>query len=76
MFVSGIVTDLCMSPDEKSAACTTNGGVVALWDLEICQCISSVCFTNISERNKKKKKHLKKSQICSLKTFLNLKKKK
>ncbi|VDK88888.1 unnamed protein product [Litomosoides sigmodontis] len=36
-----IITDICMSPDEKSAACTTNDGVVALWDLEICQCIST-----------------------------------
>ncbi|KAM3726635.1 Protein qui-1 [Dirofilaria immitis] len=38
----GIVTDICMSPDEKSAACTTTDGVVALWDLEICQCICTM----------------------------------
>uniref|UniRef100_A0A0R3S3R5 WD_REPEATS_REGION domain-containing protein n=1 Tax=Elaeophora elaphi TaxID=1147741 RepID=A0A0R3S3R5_9BILA len=38
----GIVTDICMSPDEKSAACTTSDGVVALWDLEICQCICTM----------------------------------
>ncbi|VDK82637.1 unnamed protein product [Onchocerca ochengi] len=37
-----IVTDICMSPDEKSAACTTVDGVVALWDLEICQCICTM----------------------------------
>lgn len=35
-----------MSPDEKSAACTTSDGVVALWDLEICQCICMVRFLN------------------------------
>ncbi|MCP9266195.1 WD domain, G-beta repeat protein [Dirofilaria immitis] len=39
---TGIVTDICMSPDEKSAACTTTDGVVALWDLEICQCICTM----------------------------------
>ncbi|OZC10459.1 WD domain, G-beta repeat protein [Onchocerca flexuosa] len=37
-----IVTDICMSPDEKSAACTTADGVVALWDLEICQCVCTM----------------------------------
>ncbi|KAL3981510.1 WD domain G-beta repeat family protein [Acanthocheilonema viteae] len=37
-----IITDICMSPDEKSAACTTNDGVIALWDLEICQCICTM----------------------------------
>uniref|UniRef100_A0A915PGL6 DUF4062 domain-containing protein n=1 Tax=Setaria digitata TaxID=48799 RepID=A0A915PGL6_9BILA len=38
----GIVTDICMSPDERSAACTTSDGVVALWDLDICQCICTM----------------------------------
>ncbi|CAG9533394.1 unnamed protein product [Cercopithifilaria johnstoni] len=37
-----VVTDICMSPDEKSAASTTNDGVVELWDLEICQCICTM----------------------------------
>ncbi|KAK6109718.1 WD domain G-beta repeat family protein [Brugia pahangi] len=38
----GIVTDICISPDEKSAACTTTDGTVALWDLEICQCVCTM----------------------------------
>ncbi|CEF60759.1 Dynein assembly factor with WDR repeat domains 1 [Strongyloides ratti] len=28
-----------MSPDEKSTCCGTVSGVIALWDLEVCQCI-------------------------------------
>uniref|UniRef100_A0A0M3IEH4 WD_REPEATS_REGION domain-containing protein n=1 Tax=Ascaris lumbricoides TaxID=6252 RepID=A0A0M3IEH4_ASCLU len=35
----GAVTGICMSRDEKSAACATRSGVVAVWDLDICQCI-------------------------------------
>ncbi|VDK50940.1 unnamed protein product [Anisakis simplex] len=35
----GIVTGICMSRDEKSAACATRNGTVAVWDLDICQCI-------------------------------------
>ncbi|VDM39179.1 unnamed protein product [Toxocara canis] len=35
----GAVRGMCMSRDEKSAACATRNGVVAVWDLDICQCI-------------------------------------
>ncbi|VDK46242.1 unnamed protein product, partial [Gongylonema pulchrum] len=38
----GVVTGICMSRDEKTAACATSYGVVALWDLDICQCICTV----------------------------------
>ncbi|VDN55782.1 unnamed protein product [Dracunculus medinensis] len=37
-----IVTTVAMSKDEKSAACGTKFGFVAVWDLDICQCIWTV----------------------------------
>lgn len=33
------VTSVAMSRDQKYAACGTKAGVVALWDLEVCQCV-------------------------------------
>lgn len=38
----GVVTGICMARDEKSAACATRSGVVAVWDLDICQCIWTI----------------------------------
>ncbi|CAJ0937081.1 unnamed protein product, partial [Mesorhabditis belari] len=38
----GFVTAIAMSNDEKIAACGTHNGIVALWDLDICQCITTV----------------------------------
>ncbi|KIH42977.1 hypothetical protein ANCDUO_27031 [Ancylostoma duodenale] len=36
------VTAISLSSDDKIAACGTYDGVVAVWDLDICQCISTV----------------------------------
>ncbi|CAB3406664.1 unnamed protein product [Caenorhabditis bovis] len=38
----GFLTAVAMSYDEKVAACGTYNGIVALWDLDICQCISTI----------------------------------
>ncbi|PAV70253.1 hypothetical protein WR25_21608 [Diploscapter pachys] len=38
----GFVTAIAMSPDEKYSACGTFNGVVAFWDMEICQCTTTV----------------------------------
>ncbi|RCN42013.1 WD domain, G-beta repeat protein [Ancylostoma caninum] len=38
----GFVTAISLSSDDKIAACGTYDGVVAVWDLDICQCISTV----------------------------------
>ncbi|EPB80681.1 WD domain, G-beta repeat protein [Ancylostoma ceylanicum] len=38
----GFVTAIALSSDDKIAACGTYDGVVAVWDLDICQCISTV----------------------------------
>ncbi|VDM84474.1 unnamed protein product [Strongylus vulgaris] len=38
----GFVTAICLSSDDKIAACGTYDGVVAVWDLDICQCITTV----------------------------------
>ncbi|KJH48624.1 WD domain, G-beta repeat protein [Dictyocaulus viviparus] len=38
----GFVTAIALSNDNKIAACGTYDGVVAIWDLDICQCISTV----------------------------------
>ncbi|VDN06426.1 unnamed protein product [Thelazia callipaeda] len=37
-----IITDICMSSDEKSVACSTSNGIITLWDLNTCQCISTM----------------------------------
>ncbi|ETN80062.1 WD domain, G-beta repeat protein [Necator americanus] len=41
----GFVTAISMSTDDKIAACGTYDGVVAVWDLDICQCVSTVMMT-------------------------------
>ncbi|KAK6023479.1 WD domain, G-beta repeat protein, partial [Ostertagia ostertagi] len=38
----GFVTAIALSGDDKIAACGTYDGVVAVWDLDICQCLSTV----------------------------------
>ncbi|KAE9419195.1 hypothetical protein Angca_009051 [Angiostrongylus cantonensis] len=38
----GFVTAIAFSSDNKVAACGTYDGVVAIWDLDICQCLSTV----------------------------------
>ncbi|WKY03321.1 hypothetical protein Q1695_004787 [Nippostrongylus brasiliensis] len=38
----GFVTAIAMSGDDKIAACGTYDGIVAIWDLDICQCLSTV----------------------------------
>ncbi|KHJ93393.1 WD domain, G-beta repeat protein [Oesophagostomum dentatum] len=38
----GFVTAICLSSDDKVAACGTYDGVVAVWDLDICQCVTTV----------------------------------
>lgn len=42
----GFLTAVALSNDDKYAACGTYNGIVALWDLEICQCI----FTTVQGR--------------------------
>ncbi|CAI2351409.1 unnamed protein product [Caenorhabditis sp. 36 PRJEB53466] len=42
----GFLTILALSNDDKYAACGTFNGIVALWDLEVCQCI----FTTVQGR--------------------------
>ncbi|CAJ0564061.1 unnamed protein product, partial [Mesorhabditis spiculigera] len=37
----GYVTAIAMSSDEKISACGTYNGIVALWDMDICQCITT-----------------------------------
>ncbi|XGW25278.1 hypothetical protein V3C99_006585 [Haemonchus contortus] len=38
----GFVTAIALSGDDKIAACGTYDGIVAIWDLDICQCLSTV----------------------------------
>ncbi|KAK5966749.1 WD domain G-beta repeat protein [Trichostrongylus colubriformis] len=38
----GFVTAIALSGDDKIAACGTYDGIVAVWDLDICQCLSTV----------------------------------
>ncbi|KAJ1372335.1 hypothetical protein KIN20_034468 [Parelaphostrongylus tenuis] len=38
----GFVTAIALSSDNKVAACGTYDGVVAVWDLDICQCLSTI----------------------------------
>lgn len=35
---------VCMSPDEKGAGCGTIDGILAFWDLDVCQCLWTVKF--------------------------------
>ncbi|CCW46000.1 Protein qui-1 [Caenorhabditis elegans] len=42
----GFLTAVALSNDDKYAACGTNNGIVALWDLEVCQCV----FTTIQNK--------------------------
>ncbi|VDM58488.1 unnamed protein product [Angiostrongylus costaricensis] len=36
------VTAIALSSDNKVAACGTYNGIVAIWDLDVCQCLSTV----------------------------------
>uniref|UniRef100_A0A1I7TE12 WD_REPEATS_REGION domain-containing protein n=1 Tax=Caenorhabditis tropicalis TaxID=1561998 RepID=A0A1I7TE12_9PELO len=42
----GFLTAVALSSDDKYAACGTNNGIVALWDLEVCQCV----FTTVQNK--------------------------
>ncbi|UMM29516.1 hypothetical protein L5515_011833 [Caenorhabditis briggsae] len=42
----GFLTAVALSNDDKYAACGTNNGIVALWDLEVCQCV----FTTVQNK--------------------------
>ncbi|CAJ0572561.1 unnamed protein product, partial [Mesorhabditis spiculigera] len=47
----GYVTAIAMSSDEKISACGTYNGIVALWDMDICQCITTVKVQAVQDRS-------------------------